>query len=70
MKSKTGAGFKPATHRLLAFSFTELHGKFSNFVQIKFINEKSLSMFVLEEIHVGNVIELFHSPSSTPKPNF
>ena len=52
MKSKTGAGFKPATHRLLAFSFTEVHGKFSNFVQIKFINEKSLSMFVLE----GNVI--------------
>ena len=68
MKSKTGARFKPATNRLLAFSFTELHGKFSNFVQIKFINEKSLSMFVLEEI--GNVIKLFHSPSSTPKPNF
>ena len=40
IKSKTGAWFEPATHRLLAYPSTELSGKLSILVQIKSINKK------------------------------
>ena len=43
MKSKNGARFEPATHRLQA---TEQLDKLSNFVQIKNKNKTSFSLFI------------------------